>query len=256
MDLSHIRAVIWDFDGVWYDYDAIPNSGFYDLCDYAAASAGCKLVPWLNHQDSLDAARESYKKYHDGISAHIPYLMQTGLSESAAKKIMFREYHSTLFNDFKATCPELLDVCHDTVAALRKLPTHIHQGILTHASAGHWVIPFLKASQNGQFFPLENIVDYEDFDFKPKGFGPEGISLAFNKMGVHPSHTIFVEDSVKNLQVAKQAYPSLTTVLKSNAPDSLQDGVDFVIRNPLDLYQKLSVANELSPKNAPIAPSL
>lgn len=85
-----------------------------------------------------------------------------------------------------------------------------------------------------------------EIDYKSKGKGPEAIQMAIKQSGFKSNQSIFVEDSKRNLRIAKDAEPDLTTIWVVHAePKQFEkpDFVDAIAYNQRDIMQELCKAH-------------
>ena len=240
MDLSHIRAKALDFDDVWYHETDLPGDEMYNLCDNAAAIAACELLPSLAYDHSLELAKQSYKIYRDGISAHVAYMVeQCGYDQEEARDLMFEHYHRHKFKAMDRDYSYIFDPCEDRIAQLEYLSQHVALGMVTHSSRDEWVSPFLERNGTKAFVRDDHIVDYKDYGYISKAEGADGITLLMQRMGVQPYETIFVDDHLPNLLVAKEEHPELTVALKTQDLSFTHEKVALAVQDVNHLNQLL-----------------
>ena len=244
MDLNNIDVIAWDYDGVWYDYHAVPDNGFYELCDEANAEAACATFAELGHDLSraaaVDLAIESFKKHHDVVTAFLLYGDKHGLSRTAIQEGIFYRYNDILFHLTMDRHPELLAPCHETTRKMGLLDGHVTHAVLTHSCATRWAAPAIRKQGNARFFKPDHIVGFDQFGFQSKSLSADGIAMILDRVQSSPERTVFVEDSATNLKIAREAYPELRTVLVSRKPVEKPDFVDTVIDRPLALLNAIA----------------
>jgi len=251
-NLSKVKGIFWDFDGVFYEYDTVPNYGFYELCDKANAMAAYKIIVGLDYDTALNLAAESYKKYNDPITGFVPLAKEYGVSEKFLKDNIFYIYHSTLFDLTVQEHPHLLKVPESTLEKFEKLGDKVTNVILSHSAVDDWLKPAITNMKLDKFFKEENIIGLENFEFKSKSESPAGITMAVEKLGMHTSEIVFIEDTLKNIQVAKQAYPDLITVFKTNKTEK-PEGVDILVKSQNE-FLDMVINSKMERKPKPISP--
>ena len=245
IDLSSINAVIWDFDGVFFDFRKIPAKKWSSISLDANAQAACTVLPGLKHNDAINLTLSSSIKNGDGFADFVPLAKKRGMSEAELIRKMNSEYHKILLKTVLTQFPETLDLAKGTVSAFNKLGSNTRHIVLTHSCAQSWTEPVIKKIGLSQIFNKHSILDYEKFDFVHKGKSPRPVEKALKTLSCRANNAIFVEDNPKHLQIAKTAFSKITTVLISSTYSTPPDQVDIVVKNPHELLQLLIRAKPL-----------
>jgi hypothetical protein len=69
---------VFDLDGGLYDYSALPDYGFYKLCDEANALAAREIFPELSYEKAVELSALSFKNHHDCYGAFLGYAASAG----------------------------------------------------------------------------------------------------------------------------------------------------------------------------------
>ncbi|MCI5060086.1 MAG: hypothetical protein MRY79_03335, partial [Alphaproteobacteria bacterium] len=208
VNLANRRAIIWDFDGVFYDFDQVPEGApsFYDLCDEANAVTMCRLLKGLDYEEARRLARSSFDTYNDPVTGLLPLAKEYGYSEEDFTRETYYGFNDMLSQLVEKHCPDLFKPCVQTIRAFLGGAGYVRHGILTHSCRHRWAKPVLNMMRKTDFFDPDHVMGFEDFDFKPKGQGVEGLNELLGRLNARADQTIFVEDTLGHLQVAKAAY--------------------------------------------------
>jgi phosphoglycolate phosphatase-like HAD superfamily hydrolase len=248
VDFSGIKAVIWDFDGVFYSYDCLPNKGFIDLCVRANVKAVQELIPDLSADKASLLALESYAKFHDCVSAFLPEALNRGLDSDEFKVALYERYHEKKFELVSTEQPRIIAPNHELISLFYNVQDKgIKQGLLTHSCPVRWAKRALERMELLSFFDEDHILGLSDFDFRNKGVSAYALALMMERLDVSPRQVLFVEDSLSNLQVAKSSYPDITTALISKPAQSILPDVDFSASIPAGVIKQLS--GNTAPRN-------
>ena len=115
-------------------------------------------------------------------------------------------YHKRLFVEVMDNHYNVMYPSESLSAKFKTVSAHVDNLILSNASAEHWIMPILRFREQDKFIKKGNVLGIDDFGFEPKGMSDKGITVALNKLGYQPSEVLFVEDTLKNLKVAKASY--------------------------------------------------
>lgn len=236
------QAIIWDFDGVFYDFANLDGSGvsFYDLCDEANAYTTCRLLKGMEHEQARQLARTSFEKYNDPITGLIPVAQQYGYKKEDFVRKAFYGFNDRLAELVQQYRQSLFNPCPDALHRFTKGVGYIRHGLLTHSCTHRWAKPALQFLKKLDFFHPDHVMGFEDFDFKPKGQGVEGMDMLLERLNVAPWQAVFVEDTAVHLRVAKEKYPDMLCVWKVDQDEvEKPDYVDIVIRRPADLIDMM-----------------
>lgn len=208
--LKPTQAVIWDIDGVKYNYRASPHVNFYQLCDDAVLKAAKPLLPSLTDQQILFLAQESYRLYRDCYGAFMPFATQSGLPAESFRKHLFQDYHTILFSTLAKDHPGYFDHARHVIPLFHNAP-HIKHGALSHSSIEQWGIKVLDAIGVLPYFDKNALLGMDQYDFMRKSDTVEPLLQILKLLQAQPGEACFVEDSLKNLERAKDI-PGLSTI--------------------------------------------
>ncbi len=236
--LAGIKAIIWDFDGVFYDKGSIPN--FYDICLEENVAAACEVMPGLSPEEAAQLSAESYAEFHDVVSGFMKVATRFDKTREEVRLGIHALYHQKVAKRVLQTFPHVSRFCSETVTQFRSL--QIQHALATHSCARNWAKPILQSQGVADHFAEEFLLGYEDFDWEPKGVSARAIDVLLHRLRLPASQVAFVEDDAKNMLPAKEKHPDLLTVLKTNSDEELQHHVDMRVRNPLDFLWQIPLA--------------
>jgi len=230
--LSGRTHIIWDLDGVHYDFNVATRAGasFYDMCVEAIAVTAVNSLGKdnLSYDDATSLAEKSLKEHNDQITGFMPLIEEMQFDKLDFKTEMLHGFCDVLFELVQEKCPKIFHPDKETTKHFLKSMGDVKHAILTHACATRWAKPVLQLMHRIDFFRPDHILGFEDFDFHAKSLSAKAVTQALTVIGADAGQTIFVEDSAKHLQVAKQAHPELMTILIcAEPPKEPMEGIDF-----------------------------
>ncbi len=208
--MKNIKAVVWDLDNTLYKF----SDDYLAACNWASAKAFLECGVPLSLEQAYDASWESFRKYH---------MSGTMLIEryNLDRAQYFKGYHENL--DEKAI---------EHVFALEdhfKKSPYVH-AILSHGSH-EWAARALKRIGLQSFFKDEHILGFEEYAFRHKSQHPDGLDMILQRLAMPAAQICFVEDSAKNLKIAKDM--GMTTVFVSHSlPVPDENYIDHIIETP------------------------
>lgn len=224
-----IKGIIFDLDGTLYLYREEKKAVFMRAAARAARLAGVpadeeQLVAMLRGQ------RHSHVLVPDWIRDHGMRL-----------DVFHHAFHDLVGPDQVAVpFPGLVEAMGDLT-----LP----RMILTHASRG-WAVRMLAHLGLASFFPVESIIALEDMGFQGKDVSPQPFLRAAEMLGAPPSSVLVVEDTPKNLILARQLGMHTCLIACDAAPDPLPPFIGSCYSSPVEMIR----SGLLAPP-APCAPA-
>jgi putative hydrolase of the HAD superfamily len=221
--MKHIKAILWDMDGVKYFFGKDLEHHFRHI----AATMAVRYLSDLDYETALAMAYASYTKYHSCWEfMHYDY----GLDRRRIQD----ELHETV------DIASISRSSADYIAEMQK--QSIIHGLLTH---GHrpWVKRVLEKTGMDKVLHSEFITTDEDIYPHRKSNSEKPFLLALEKMNVAPEETIMVEDSQHNLEPAKAL--GMTTVFVHPKDGSQQAAyTDHMFDTPYDFLKAFNKLRE------------
>lgn len=234
------NAILWDFDGVLYSYhfnDIEPqelHSNFFS----ANGKGARELIPSLSDEDAYRLGGETFLKYHDTVTGFLQFREETGLSVEEFKSRLLKAQLKWSYKHISENIPELIAPCDETNQLFAALDKYVNHAMITHANAEYWAKPVSNNLGVADYF--DYILGYDDFDFQSKGKSAHAVTIALEKLNANAAQAVFVEDQVLHLEVAKNAYPDLCTVLiEGEEPIDQPEYVDVMVSRPKDFMRVL-----------------
>jgi FMN phosphatase YigB (HAD superfamily) len=236
--VSNIKHVICDYDGVLYDNALMaPYEHMWNICRFKISQVAFPSLPFEELTKLSEMEFEDYLEIL--ISRHLP-------KDPTQKQVLdCKQKEQSLFhkNLFELVTPHSEIVLFPTRSVtndfynLKKVGVTF--GILTLADKKEWVEPQIE------YMGLQNIfsyiLDYHGIKFLQKEFSPEPVAPAMKLAGTTPKETIFLEDNPRNLKMAKESFPEMTTIW-INSKEEKPEFVDYQVDN---LKQALNQVNRL-----------
>jgi phosphoglycolate phosphatase-like HAD superfamily hydrolase len=243
IDLSGINAVVWDFDGVFYDYDAVFGNGASSSApitffDDAAERALREIIPEEGIEALARGPAKNEGTFHPELLARAAV---HGMDEQTLKQRLHARFNQIAYAEVWKQGINIMHADSALTAGFQVLAGQVQHGILTHGSIQSWVKPLLARAKLFDFFNERAILDLGHFGFHSKRTSPAAVGMILERLGLAPAQVAFVEDSPANLAPAKQAFPDLLTVFKKSAGDNgeMPAHADLAIRRPLDFLRML-----------------
>lgn len=209
------RFWVNDIDDVHHSYE-----GAGDIYDFYAHVKYLTLredFPTLSPEDIRAIGRKSYDETGDGLLGFTSLAKEWNLisaeREDLFREGLFRSFHREKFQYAKENNMALLNPHTRTIKLLEQLRGHVQHGILTQGCLMNWVRPVLESRGTWEFFTKHACLDLHDIGYETKKLSTRPIQMAIAALGATPAQTVFLEDSVDNLKMAKIFNPDILTVL-------------------------------------------
>ncbi len=199
------------------------------------------FLPQLSPDDIRQIGHKSYKETGDGLLLFTDKALDLGvISHSEApdfRKNLFHEWHRIGTMRLHIRAPETFTPDHRTNGAFERLDGRVRHGLLTQSCLRYWSGPQLDAQDKRRFFDPDALMDFVDMGFVTKAQSYAPLAKLMSKMGARPEHTVFIEDSLANLERAKELDPRILTVyVCGNLPlDHVPGYVDIQVRHVADI---------------------
>ena len=235
LDIGGIKTIVWDFDGVFYDYTPV----FYQACVDANSAAACDLIDGLTTEEATTLVLQSYTDHHDCFTGLLARATSCGIDSDQFCKDLQTGHHKNKFGLIMERCPELLAPNEELIEGFemsRELGiTHV---VATHSCKREWTLPAIQQMGLAHVFSEERVLDYADFGFENKGVSARAVAQAMSIGNSQPHETMFIEDGLSNLHVAKADFPTMAAAFKTNKP-LVPEGIDVIINSPLAVLHML-----------------
>lgn len=222
VDLSGIDLCAFDMDGTLYKYSP----------DYLAVLYLAQATVVMNLSQgrlTIEAAkamcRESYQTIGSGWTLPARYL---GISD----RDIHVAYHESINTDLIEPLPLLRESFHDASAA------GIAMGVITHSHM-HFCNRVLQKLTIRDALPDHHIVTLEQVDYREKHVDRAMFDEIAARTRVAPDRMLVIEDSIKNLFLAK-AMGAKTAYVHWGVPlETLPDHVDIQLESPIDANRQV-----------------
>lgn len=222
MATQNIKTIIWDLDNTLYKFTEEQVWAWH----HAAVDNALRSITTLTREDALALADKGWKEHRN--SSHF-FEHDHGLCP--------RETH---VNVIRALDEKLVTPCIDTPSLLRS--TRYKHVILTYATRD-WALRVLGHTGLLEFFDDAHIFGAENYEFEDKAHSARGIRMALDTIGGNANDTLFVEDTLPNLVMAKKHTDIQTAYLHHNRPLSDTESlgyVDIIAQDTPELLKKLA----------------
>jgi FMN phosphatase YigB (HAD superfamily) len=242
--LLHLKAIVWDFDGVHYDYKTFPPLNIFDD---VIVTAALRVLPTLTEKQAQQIGKETYPLYGDAVHGFTLWAQENGLDVPVVREKIFKGYHHDLFNRLARDCSDRIIIDPATNEAFHRGTPLVRHGIATHSSIEYWVKPFLQRQDRLKFFNENAMIGLDDVDFARKTESILALLRSLDALGVSPGEAAFVEDSLPNLEYAHEKLPGLTKIyIHYGKPLAvLPPYVTLQVSSPKELMQILTCALSL-----------
>ncbi len=206
-------VLIHDLDGVHHRYD-----GLRDLYDFYAQIKYQTLSPHFPEMSAEEIKRhglDSYKQTGDGLLLFHDLAIARGMSKTEAamfRERIFRDFHQAGRQALEAQAPNIFKSCSLTLRLFEDVAPFVRHGLLTQSCGENWGQPILQAQGKLRFFEAGALIDFAACDFVTKAMSVEPLRHIMRLMNARPEQCVFLEDSLANLERAKQLSPEIMTV--------------------------------------------
>lgn len=256
LDLQNRFACVFDLDNTLY---ADRDEAGHDISTHFVESfvrTAQALLPGLTEHVILEYMSRSY--VHCGMSSvgfsdiaadhgHDPHSLCNALHSGTS-----RLWFETVTRDY----PERLRPCAETVALFSSLVQKgVRNGCLSHSCKESWAEPVLDRLGLRGFFDV--VMGAACSNFMSKQLSTVPIGTILHRLGSGPEEAIFFEDSLKNLEKAKDLDSRLLTVHihRGHMLTRVPSFVDLSVVSHLEALRALEEAHRSRrPRYVPVAP--
>jgi FMN phosphatase YigB (HAD superfamily) len=218
--MEQIKSIIWDLDNTLYPYEPHHVEFWHEATVRSAITLGAPVCM----DQGMDIARRSYEMHNYSSKS---FVEEFGLCQ--------KQLHEGIFPHARE---DMLPVCSKTQKAFEAHPSITH-AILTHANKD-WACRALNHLGLARFFNDDHILGLAEYDYQEKNMSSYGVERALEKLGTNAAQSLFVEDSLCNLEKAKKtgiqtAYVHQGSLQQGN--DNKPPFVDYVFKNAEELLR-------------------
>lgn len=199
---------IHDFDNVHWPYNALPN--VYDFYAEMKVLVVKPVLPHLSDDEIKTIGTRSYHETGDGLLLFSDYARQLGMDYEEARSLLHSEFHRVAYEHLKQRAPSIFTPCEKTNAAMAQTMPFIHHVVLSQAHKEYWIEPMATSQNKLPFF--KSVIDFAGMGFTTKLMSPEPVARTMKHMTARPEQTVFIEDSLHNLEQAKKLDRRILTV--------------------------------------------
>lgn len=230
-------AYLHDYDGVHYRFADHPDpAAFFAAC---AIQTLRETFSGVSDDDIARIYRFSIQEHGIGHVGFFEIAQQRGISVDEFSGFFSREFHNTVYESMQSNFPQWATKNPQAVRCFRLLKGHVKHGLLTMGDVEVWAEKVLGHKGIIEFFDPNCLLGFEECKRYMKSKSDYPLGLAMEKLEVEPEQTVFVEDSIANLEMAKRAYPDIFTVLVgARHLHSDFDCVDMQVPNLLSFLQE------------------
>lgn len=224
--LKSTKGLIWDLDNTLYRLNEALFKAFHIAVARAVIEAGVEMD--LDH--AIDMARRSFEEY--GFSGRV-FVNDYGVDNAW----LHDKYHRYLDE-------ALIDINAQMVELFAAMP-QVEHALITHGS-GEWALRVLTHLGLAEWFRLERILAFEDYNFKRKSDDPESFNRALERMELDARDVIMLEDTGSNLAIPHAMGMGTVLIHHGREPDIVPPYVDILYDNALDFMRDLHGAQNLA----------
>lgn len=244
--LSQIDTFVFDLDGTFYPFKLSENGiSFFQISDETIAEVAYAAFPNIPvcKESLLKIINAGYIKHSNCYSAFTDAAREwPGFENTPPENIrdaLFSPYHTALFKRLKKEIPQAFEHAARAGPHFEALDGQIRSAILTHGCRDAFAIPYLQEAGIHPHF--EAVFGMAEFNFHNKGKTVIPLGRLLRHLDADPARTAFVEDSLRNLWVAKAAFPEITTIY-------IHHGIPLTPKPPWVDFQMENVSEILAQK--------
>lgn len=213
-----IRGIIWDLDNTLYRLDDAIIHAFNLSIARMVREAGVD-VPM---DEAVDMAVRSFE--------------ETGYSGTVFIRDFDIDQEHLHYNFHKGIDATVIAKSLETKKMFADV--NLSNVLLTHG-AHDWARRVLSHLELLEFFPDDQILALEHYDFERKYESRKGFMMALEKLRTLPQNTIMVEDTLSNLRIPSEMGIKTVYLHHGKEPEDLPDYVDYCCDNSLTLLQNI-----------------
>lgn len=215
---SNIGGIIWDLDNTLYRLDEAIIHAFNLSIARMAIEAGAPL----SLEQAVALGKRSFEE--NGYSGRV-FIERYGMDQ----KELHYNFHKTIDETVIKKSQKVKQLFSEL---------NLSNVLVTHG-AYNWATRVLSHLELREFFPDQNILALEHYDFERKYESRKGFTMALEKIRQLPERTLMIEDTVENLRIPHEMGMRTIYIDHGRRDDTLPDYVDFCCNNVLDFLQKL-----------------
>jgi phosphoglycolate phosphatase-like HAD superfamily hydrolase len=249
LNLKNISSVIWDFDGIHFERDNLPDGRFGYLCDESVAKVASVFLQ-IDFETSLTIAKNSIKKYDEYITGYRMHAKNSDFKDLEMDDIakLHRAIYQHIFYNVNKSYSGLLSRRETKVlSAFDAIRNDVQHGIVSHASSSAWCKPAVAMLGLYPYFNENAVMGFEDYGYENKAKSNRGLMNCMDVLGADEKSTAYVDGRLENLKSAKNGFPDMVTVWRTPVQEefnkksrSVPEYVDIVIKKPIELLLRLS----------------
>lgn len=251
-----------DIDNVHTDerlYTHTPYGDVYRFFGAAKIPTARTFVPELtgSDEDILAIGKQSYLTTGDGLKAYVDFAVASGMKEYDLRIKMHQMLHKIAFRNAVEAVPHMFEPCAKTNAAFDALRGHVRHGYLTMGCATYWASPLLEKRERLKYFEPDLRFGFSEVGFINKRNSTRPLEIFLQHAGIGPERLVFPEDTLPNLEKAKELDDRILTVWVDQAQSDLKtpDYVDMRVASITELLEA-AVAVHAAPRPKNTSPHL
>ncbi|HRC26780.1 MAG TPA: HAD hydrolase-like protein [Alphaproteobacteria bacterium] len=241
--LGHRICGVWDLDNTLYKDARADGTRISDHFIESFIVTAQALLPGLGEEEIVRRMNDSYRRC--GMSSggfadlaahhgHTPAILREALHSRTSRR--WFQVVTDLYPDHFQPCPE-------TVSAFERLSGWMRHGCLSHSCTEHWVGPVMEALGLKGFF--NEVMGAGAYGFHSKQLSTIPLETMLERLEAEPQESFFVEDSLVNLEKAKDLDSRIFNILIHHGapPDPLPSYLDWAVENHLVAVRALEEAH-------------
>lgn len=209
--LTKSRTVfIHDFDGVHYPGNVIPDMRAFLAKPKAEAAA--QLLPDLGYDEAFQMGINSFIETHDGQLYYAQHAEKLGMDVAKFRRDFHKVFHINAQKYMEAEYSHLFAIDTKINQLFEETRPFIRHGVLTQSCITQWATPFLTMLGRLDYFDEACRLGFVECDFETKAHSTKPLQKAITAMNASPEQVVFIEDTLANIERAKELDPRILTV--------------------------------------------
>lgn len=219
------RVFIHDYDGVHYAYADFPEINA--VLRRAKILAAAELLPDLAREEAEVMAKTSFGLTGNGQGLFVQYAEKCGLDIARFKRDFHLKMHEEAARIASSDHAHVFAPNEAINAHFESLRGQVRHGLLTQGCLKHWATPFLTAMNRLQYFEEGARFGYAEMGYLTKAESTRPLAVAIEAMKADFDEVVFIEDSLPNLEKAKELDSRIFTALTCHA-EPIEDLPDYI----------------------------
>lgn len=251
------KFVIHDFDGVHLE-EALFNAiygNIYRFYARAKIKAADILLPdhGMNYDQILIVGRQNYLETGDGFAFFRHIAESRGMDTQQVYEKAHKLCHALAYAQAMESHEDNIIPCPETINGFERMKGLVSHALLTMSCVETWAKPLMERKRILGYFEEHALIGARECNFENKASSTYPLAVALQRLKARPEESIFCEDNLANMRMAKALDQRILTVYVSQTAtkNDIPDFVDIHVVNITQFLGMLADKHEPRPIYVP-----